>query len=257
MKPFNLFLDRVIIKANNVYVGKTKIIPYIFFFYMGGILMAVAGTAFIEFQSEYPGHLYFLAIALSGLLYEVLFTRIKARLFNVLTRSYLQDIVVFIIPICSLFFYVVSIPLPLGLDTLGLTLPLFLCSTRMGCFLSGCCYGIAAKNGVFYPESMMKPHKGLLQNYTPGKKVTTRVLPIQLYEATFQAITFLLLIFVLSQSGSRGHILPIYLISYSIMRYILDFFRTESNRPRINGHSEAQVFSLILIAINLLILFML
>jgi phosphatidylglycerol:prolipoprotein diacylglycerol transferase len=257
MKPFNLFLDRVIIKANNVYIGKIKIIPYIFFFYMGGILMAVAGTAFIEFQSEHRGHLYFLAIALSGLLYEVLFTRIKARLFNVLTRSYLQDIVVFIIPTCSLFFYVVSIPLPLGLDTLGLTLPLFLCSTRIGCFLSGCCYGIAAKNGVFYPESMMKPHKGLLQNYTPGKKVTTRVLPIQLYEAALQGMTFLLLIFVLSQSQSRGHILPIYLISYSVMRYFLDFFRKESNRPRINGHSEAQVFSLILMAINLLILFML
>jgi phosphatidylglycerol:prolipoprotein diacylglycerol transferase len=224
---------------------------------MGGILMAVAGAAFIENLSEHRGHLYFLAIALSGLLYEVLFTRIKARLFNVLTRSYLQDIVVFIIPTCSLFFYVVSIPLPLGLDTLGLTLPLFLCSTRMGCFLSGCCYGIAAKNGVFYPESMMKPHKGLLQNYTPGKKVTTRVLPIQLYEATLQAMTFLLLILVLGLFGSRGHILPIYLISYSTMRYLLDFFRKESNRPRINGHSEAQVFSLILMAINLLILFML
>ena len=257
MKPFNRFLDRVIIKANNVYVGKTKIIPYIFFFYMGGILMAVVGTAFIELQSEHRGYLYFLAIALSGFLYEVLYTRIKARFFNVLTRSYLQDIVVFIIPTCSLFFYVVSMPLPLGLDTLGLTLPLFLCSTRMGCFLSGCCYGIAAKNGVFYPESMMKPHKGLLQNYTPGKKVTTRVLPIQLYEATLQAITFFLLIVVLSLSGLRGHILPIYLISYSIMRYFLDFFRKESNRPRINGYSEAQVVSLILMAINLLILFML
>ena len=257
MKPFNLFLDKIIIKANNVYVGKTKIIPYIFFFYIGGILMALAGSAFIEIQSEYRGHLYFLAIALSGLLYEVFFTRIKAKIFNVLTRSYLQDIVIFIIPTCSLFFYGVSIPLPLGLDTLGLTLPLFLCSTRIGCFLSGCCYGITAKNGVFYPKTMMKPHKGLLQNYTPGKMVTTRVLPIQLYEASLQAIIFLLLILVLSLSASRGHLLPIYLISYSIMRFFLDFFRKESNRPRIKGYSEAQVFSIILLTINLLILFML
>ncbi len=82
------------------------------------------------------------------------------------------------------------------------------CLGRIGCFMSGCCYGVESEHGLFFPSL--------------GKTV----LPTQLYEAIFLLALFgVLEFFVLSKKAPKNFNLVIYCISYGIFRFIIEYFR--------------------------------
>ena len=98
---------------------------------------------------------------------------------------------------------------------------------RIGCFLSGCCYGITTHT--------------LLDINFPG---IGEHLPTQLFEMAFLFILgALLLVFAFTHYTNYTAI--IYLFSYSIFRFVIEFFRGDE-RGQLKGLSPSQYWCIAL-----------
>lgn len=128
-----------------------------------------------------------------------------------------------------------------AINVLAVCIPLFHSIARVGCFLSGCCYG--------------KLYQGILAvNYTTVIENCIDVnlrFPVQLLEAFFEFLIFIYLFSLLQNKNWRTkNILLQYLIIYSSGRFLIEFLRGDFRRGLIHGVSFSQCISvLILIAI--------
>lgn len=112
---------------------------------------------------------------------------------------------------------------------------------RIGCAFAGCCYGKPAISNfhIMYQNSAVAP------NGIP-------LIPIQLIEAFFLfIITAFLLAMVLN--GKERLIAPFYIFSYSVLRFILEFFRGDIERGFLGTFSTSQIISLVLITVLLIL----
>lgn len=122
------------------------------------------------------------------------------------------------------------------------TIPLVHSIGRIGCFFAGCCYGIPVSNslGICFTKSFIAP------NNVP-------LLPVQLIESFCNLILFLVLAH-LARRGRKGMtILSVYLISYSIIRFILEYFRYDYYRGFIGCFSTSQLISIAVFGVGLYI----
>lgn len=101
-------------------------------------------------------------------------------------------------------------------------LPLAHAFGRVGCFFSGCCYGVAYDGPLCYTY-----HTALAET-TP---IGVPLLPIQLIEAAFLLVLFAILLIVYLRSKDKvGKTTPLYLLLYAVLRFILEFFRGDRER---------------------------
>ena len=116
-------------------------------------------------------------------------------------------------------------------------IPLFHIFARFGCFLSGCCYGIPYKWGVYMlhsPEIVR--------------------FPVQLIECACNIIIFVLIILIKKRHFEYS--LQLYLMSYAACRFVLEFFRGDSVRGIwFQTFSTAQIISIIVLIISINMLF--
>lgn len=126
--------------------------------------------------------------------------------------------------------------LPLWSDLITPGIPLFHAFGRVGCFLGGCCYGVACQIGFRY-------------RYSPllGANGPTRF-PIQLVEAGCNLILFFILDRLLKRRQCKGRLLCVYLLCYAPVRFILEFWRGDVLRGIWWGLSTSQWISLLVIA---------
>lgn len=108
---------------------------------------------------------------------------------------------------------------------------------RIGCHLTGCCYG-AGYDGIFH----IVYHNNL---FAPND---TALFPVQLAEAGFNLILAAVLLIYLLKKGPVINTIYIYVLSYSAARFILEFFRGDaSERGFLFNLSTSQIISIILI----------
>lgn len=81
---------------------------------------------------------------------------------------------------------------------------------RFGCYFNGCCYGVATDCCDI-----------ICKDFGDGRLR----LPTQLFEAAFQFTAFLILHFFKSKVKTPGILFKIYLISYMIIRFLMEFIR--------------------------------
>ena len=114
------------------------------------------------------------------------------------------------------------------------------CFGRIGCFLAGCCYGKPSQSflAVTFPANS-------LQHQQYG--FITPVLPTQLFEALFLLILFLVLFFYI-----KNNKFSIYMISYGIFRFFLEFFRGDNRGSYFILLSPSQVYSILFIFIGII-----
>lgn len=119
------------------------------------------------------------------------------------------------------------------IDYFAFALPLVHGFGRLGCFCAGCCYGI--------------PYEGILAvHYTnPISSVPTdiSIFPVQLIESLCLLSLSLLILFLFRKE--KKHLFYIYLFSYCVIRFILEFYRFDSERGVIGPFSTSQVISII------------
>ncbi|MFP4177705.1 MAG: prolipoprotein diacylglyceryl transferase [Acholeplasmataceae bacterium] len=117
---------------------------------------------------------------------------------------------------------------------------------RIGCYMAGCCHGKPTDSafGVVFPYSESHPFHGV------------KIHPTQLYEATFNFLLFLGLLFLFFKWRKRHEsyvFVALYLILYGTFRFINEFFRGDAIRG-VYILSTSQWVSLIAVIAGLLLL---
>lgn len=107
-------------------------------------------------------------------------------------------------------------------------MPLFHAFGRIGCFLSGCCYGKVLTAPVFM-----------------GPIELTRF-PVQLVESAAEFILFLVIL-IIDKKKSNVDILKVYLVLYATIRFFDEFLRGDEVRGIYFGMSTAQWISLLIL----------
>ena len=111
---------------------------------------------------------------------------------------------------------------------------------RIGCFFAGCCYGRETDSilGIKFPN------------------LPNPVLPTQLYEAAFLFIMFGVCSYLVMKKDFK-HNLSLYLISYGIFRFLLEFIRGDDRGQFIAGITPSQFWSIVMIVAGILVFFIL
>lgn len=100
---------------------------------------------------------------------------------------------------------------------------------RIGCFLDGCCYGKET-------DSILGIKFATTEN---------KVWPTNLFEAIFLLILAGILLYLAFRKYSR-YCFPIYMISYGIFRFLIEFLRGDHRGTFIPGLTPSQFWSLLL-----------
>jgi len=115
---------------------------------------------------------------------------------------------------------------------------------RIGCFLAGCCYGCETNSfiGIIFHNSAIAPND-------------IKLIPTQLLSSAGNFLFAAILLLYARKERRAGKIGALYLILYSIGRFIIEFFRNDY-RGSIGVLSTSQFISIIILAIGLALFFM-
>ncbi len=133
---------------------------------------------------------------------------------------------------------------------------------RVGCFLSGCCYGCLAGNGAAWcavrfpripgqgppegsPAFLDHLARGLVG---PTDNASLPVVPVQLVEAGLNVLLFGILVGIALKSRRAGTTTLAYLCGYAAIRFTVEFARGDEDRGIFFGLALSQWISLAMAA---------
>lgn len=104
---------------------------------------------------------------------------------------------------------------------------------RIGCFLAGCCYGKETDSwlGIVFHSSAYAPNG-------------VKLLPTQLISSGLDFLNYGILIWLLKRKKGDGQIGALYLVFYSVGRFILEYFRGDLIRGSIGELSTSQFIAI-------------
>lgn len=128
-------------------------------------------------------------------------------------------------------------PFNLGeyLDVCAPAIPLFHVFGRVGCFASGCCYGIECSWGFYHDKALVSAANGVTR------------FPVQLLEAGLNLLlsaTLFALFWFFWQKWRAGSFIRIYFAAYALIRFSDEFLRGDTYRGIWLGLSTSQWISL-------------
>lgn len=130
-----------------------------------------------------------------------------------------------------------KLPLSDAVEAIVPGIPLFHAFGRVGCFMSGCCYGIEYDGplAVTFTNSLGAPNG-------------VSLLPVQLIEAVFNLVLCAVLVVLFLKKARTWLISGTYLVAYGIARFILEFFRGDIVRGKALGLTTSQWISFAIVA---------
>ena len=113
---------------------------------------------------------------------------------------------------------------------------------RVGCLLAGCCYGVESSHpiGMVFHNSQFAP------NGIP-------LVPTQIISSGLNFLHFLLLIVFAKHKKADGQVAGLYLICYSIGRFVLEFYRGDLIRGSVGRLSTSQFISIFVCAAGVIL----
>lgn len=105
---------------------------------------------------------------------------------------------------------------------------------RIGCFMTGCCYGqeTSCAIGVTFTKSLFAPN-------------SISLFPIQLVASGLNFLNFIVLSWIYKNRKTvDGSVAALYIIFYSVGRFILEFFRGDIERGSVGSLSTSQFISI-------------
>jgi phosphatidylglycerol:prolipoprotein diacylglycerol transferase len=112
--------------------------------------------------------------------------------------------------------------------------------TRIGCFLSGCCFGkpTGCPTGIVFPPGSPAGH------YHPAASIH----PTQLYSALYGIAIFSVLMIIDRKKHHDGFLFAWFCILYGTARFVVDFFRFYEGSAIVAwGLTDNQVISILLV----------
>lgn len=186
------------------------------------ILVALAGAKLALFLSSfsyyvrYPGELFMLArtggVFQAGLFFGTIFALFYLRRHRIPTWK--------------------------AGDIMGTALALGHGFGRIGCFLAGCCFGRECSSpwGSTF-------HNEYSHNLT-GIPLGTPLHPTQLYESALNFINFFVLFFIMRRKKFDGQVFSFYIINYSIIRFVVEYYRGDHPAKAYLIHNPSPFLSL-------------
>ena len=149
--------------------------------------------------------------------------------------------------IAALFFGILyckfrRIKTPMYADCFAPAIPLFHFFGRLGCFFSGCCYGIESEFG-FTTEHAAVYSCNHVNRF-----------PVQLLESGLNLLLCIALIILFRKGILKGKLMFVYLISYSVIRFFDEFLRGDTYRGIYFGLSTSQWISILIFTVCVIIL---
>ncbi len=121
-------------------------------------------------------------------------------------------------------------------DLYATVLPLGHSIGRIGCFFGGCCYGMEYDGPLH-----------CVYDYNIGNTpVGVPLLPIQLIESFLLFCLFILLLCMFYKGKQKGNQVIVYAFAYSVMRFVLEFFRGDKERGFLLNLSTSQIISIVM-----------
>ena len=120
-------------------------------------------------------------------------------------------------------------------DIFAVSVPLGHAIGRVGCFLSGCCFGIPYDGPLSYTYET---------SIDPNTPIGVPLLPVQLIESFCLLVLYAVLEVLFAKTSRRGISLVVYMAAYSVIRFTLEFFRGDIIRGFLFGLSTSQWISL-------------
>ncbi len=114
--------------------------------------------------------------------------------------------------------------------------------TRIGCFLNGCCYGVASKADDLFSVSF--PQTNPLAGAYQHRIHAHGLVPSQLYESAGGLLMALVLLWVGSKKPFTGLQFYLAVIFYSVLRFSVEFTRHYSASERIGALTHNQYLSI-------------
>lgn len=126
---------------------------------------------------------------------------------------------------------------PMGVlaDLFAVVIPLFHAFGRVGCFFAGCCYGVQWQGGI----GGRVIAKGAIEH--------TKRLPVQLIEAALLLVLFLALFVMYRKCVAKNNLMCVYLFSYAVLRFVLEYLRGDEIRGHLLWFSTSQWISILTI----------
>jgi len=120
---------------------------------------------------------------------------------------------------------------------------------RLGCFFAGCCYGKPAE-GLPWAVTFTDP--------ASLARIGIPLHPTQLYESLGEFVNFLILIILRRYKSFNGQLFFTYLLLYSVLRFIVEFFRGDVGRgsitPQISLPQGISILIFLVAVIGLIVL---
>ena len=112
---------------------------------------------------------------------------------------------------------------------------------RIGCFLAGCCYGAVTDLpiGVVFPQGSLAP-------------AGIHVHPTQIYSSIFDFILGFFLLYYGKKKRAHGKVMGMYLIIYSIGRFLVEFLRNDP-RGNVGVLSTSQFIAIFTLVLGIII----
>ncbi len=120
------------------------------------------------------------------------------------------------------------------LDVCAPAIPLFHVFGRVGCFASGCCYGIECEWGFYHQHALVAAANGAVR------------FPVQLLEAGLNlmlSIVLVVMFYLFWQKWRSGAFIRIYFCAYALIRFFDEFLRGDTYRGIWLGLSTSQWIS--------------
>ncbi len=114
---------------------------------------------------------------------------------------------------------------------------------RIGCFMAGCCYG-RETHGAF---AIIFHNSAYAPNEIP-------LLPTQLMSSAFDFLHFALLLWLSGKLKQDGQVGAMYLIIYSLGRFVIEFYRGDLIRGTVGALTTSQFISLFVAAAGVILM---
>jgi len=118
---------------------------------------------------------------------------------------------------------------------------------RIGCFLGGCCYGMEVASS--HPFAVVFPEVSV------GAPPGVPLLATQLIEAASLFIIAAILSIIYKKTAGKGFTVCLYGIMYSVLRFILEFYRADPIRGVYGPFSTSQYISIGVFIISAILLY--
>ena len=139
-------------------------------------------------------------------------------------------------------------------DLFALALPLGQAIGRIGCFINGCCFGKPSESWISYQY----PHDSSVWAHQVHSKLIPYqateclpVIPAQIFQSSINILIWIILVLVAKKANRAGLLFALYLILYSLGRFLNEFNRGDYTQHYI-GLTISQVICLAIAPIGIL-----